>query len=120
MLIARVEEKFAIRGLCNEFPGRVDIVFSNEDRIGIHAMDLNRQFLWPGLPKLGDRHTGIKEKSPACPRAGLSQLLGWYYAQRESGIDQSRGEILHRSLAALDHLTKPQFIDELHTLLEVI
>lgn len=81
MLITWVEEKFARRGLCNECPSRIDIAFANEDRIGIHAMYLNRQFLWPSLPKLGDRHAGIKEKSPACPRAGLSQLLGWYHTQ---------------------------------------
>lgn len=46
------------------FAQAASVVFSNEDRIGIHAMDLNGQFFWPKGAGVGSR-AGALDKASA-------------------------------------------------------
>jgi hypothetical protein len=74
VLVARIEEELAAVGRGDKLARRVDVPFVDEDRIGVHSVDLHGQARRPETEVLG-RPARVEEE--CTPRAGsrLGELL---------------------------------------------
>src|SRR4029078_432389 len=77
MLVAGVEEELRAVDLVHELAGGVDAALADEDRVVVHAVDLDRNAVRPGpeRPVAADRDRRVEEQGPACSRPRLGELL---------------------------------------------
>lgn len=58
--IAGVQQQLCALGRLDKVAGNVEIALRDEQLVGVHRVDLQRDALRPRTPELGDRDTGMK------------------------------------------------------------
>src|SRR5262249_9157420 len=85
-----------------QFPRGVDVTFDREERILVHAVDLDWDLVGPRTegPFAGDRDAGLVEQRAARARPGLGESLRRGCAEREAGVHKVRGQVRNGAVGA--------------------
>jgi hypothetical protein len=89
-LVAGVEEQLRVGGLVDERAGGVDVALADEDRVGLHGVDLDRHPIGP-RPEVRRGHAGVEEQRAPGARPGLGQFLRGDDAERAAGVPHVSG-----------------------------
>src|ERR687897_889778 len=61
VLLAGIEEQFGVRGRRDQSAGCVEVAFVDEELVGIHPVNLDRDSRWPCTAELGGRYAGVEQ-----------------------------------------------------------
>src|SRR5581483_9540557 len=96
-------EKLRVGGLLDNLARGVDVALANEDRVLVHAVDLDGDTLGPRpkCPGAADRQARVEEQRAAGSGPRLRELLRRQNAEREPGVDEVRRQLVGGTDAAL-------------------
>jgi len=115
--VAGVEEELAVLGLVDQRPGGLDVALVDEDRVGVHPVDLHRD---PGRPaaELRRRDARVAEQRAAGAGPGLGEALRRQHAEGEPQVDQCGRKPLDRADPPLHHLAEADLPHVRHPVLQ--
>ncbi len=122
VLVAGVQEELRVLDLLHDLAGGVDVALADEDRVVVHAVDLDRDAVRPGSegPLAADREAGVEEQGSAGSGPCLCELLRRQHAEREPGVDELGRQFVGDADAALPHLVESDLTDVGETLVDAL
>src|SRR5438105_10018893 len=106
VLVAGVEEQLGVVHLLDDLARRLHVSLADEDRVIVHAVDLDGDAIWPGSegPLAADGDGRVEEERASRSGPGLGQLLRDHLTEREPGIHEVLRQVVRGAFALLDHL----------------
>ena len=122
MLIAGVQEQLRLLDLRHDLASGVDVALADEDRVVVHAVDLDRDAIRPGSegPLAANREAGVEEQGSTGSGPCLCELLRRQHAEREPGVYELGGQLVGDADAALPHVVESDLTDVGDTLVNAL
>jgi hypothetical protein len=115
----RVEEQLGILDLIDEGPRRVDVALVDEERVGVHRVDLCRHAVRPGAEHRR-RHARVEQQRAARAGPGLGEPLRRDDAQREACVHDIGRQGPDRLHTAHGDLVEADLFDEGHAVVDAL
>ncbi len=88
----------------------VEIALVDEERVGVHRVDLQRDILRPGATELAGRDARADQQGADSARPGLRELLRGEHAQGEPGVHEFLGQSVDGAHTAFGNGVEPDLL----------